>query len=60
VLRPKSMKSSATGRLFIERALEEAGIAVLPIAADVVDARAWDAAAARRAAGHFLDERVLA
>ncbi len=53
------MKPSATGRLFIERALEEAGIPVLRVAADVVDARAWDAAAARRAVGDFLDERVL-
>ena len=59
VLHPRSMKPSATGRLFIERALEEAGIPVLPVAADVVDARAWDAAAARRAVGDFLDERVL-
>ena len=39
VLHPRSMKPSATGRLFIERALEEAGIPVLPIEADVVDAR---------------------
>jgi benzoyl-CoA reductase/2-hydroxyglutaryl-CoA dehydratase subunit BcrC/BadD/HgdB len=58
VLHPKSMKPSATGRLFIEHALEEAGIPVLPVAADVVDARAWDAAAARRAVGDFLDERL--
>ena len=47
VLRPRSMKPAATGRLFIERALEDAGIPVLPIEADVVDARAWDPAAAR-------------
>ena len=43
VLRPRSMKPAGTGRLFIERALEDAGIPVLPIEADVVDARAWDA-----------------
>jgi len=58
VLHPKSMKPSATGRIFIERALEEAGIPALPVEADVVDARAWDAAAARRAVVDFLDERV--
>jgi benzoyl-CoA reductase/2-hydroxyglutaryl-CoA dehydratase subunit BcrC/BadD/HgdB len=59
VLHPRSMKPSATGRHFIERALEEAGIPVLPIDADVVDARAWDPAAARGAVATFLDERVL-
>ena len=58
VLHPKSMKPSATGRIFIERALEEAGIPVLPVEADVVDARAWDPAAARRAVASFLEERV--
>jgi benzoyl-CoA reductase/2-hydroxyglutaryl-CoA dehydratase subunit BcrC/BadD/HgdB len=42
VLRPASMKPAASGRYFIERGLEDAGIAVLPIEADVVDARAWD------------------
>jgi benzoyl-CoA reductase/2-hydroxyglutaryl-CoA dehydratase subunit BcrC/BadD/HgdB len=59
VLRPRSMKPAATGRLFIERALEETGIPVLPIEADVVDARAWDPEAARKAVGSFLDTRVL-
>ncbi len=60
MLHPKSMKPSATGRRFIERALEEAGIPALPIEADVVDARAWDPAAARGAVRAFLDERVSA
>ena len=59
VLRPRSMKPAATGRLFIERALEDAGIPVLPIEADVVDARRWDPAAARAAARSFLDARVV-
>jgi benzoyl-CoA reductase subunit B len=59
VLRPRSMKPAGTGRLFIERALEEAGIAVLPIEGDVVDARAWDASAARAAVRSFLETRVL-
>jgi benzoyl-CoA reductase/2-hydroxyglutaryl-CoA dehydratase subunit BcrC/BadD/HgdB len=58
VLRPRSMKAAGTGRLFIERALEEAGVPVLPIEADVVDARAWDAAAARAAVHTFLETRV--
>ena len=59
VLRPKSMKPAATGRLFIERALEDAGIPVLPIEADVVDARDWNADAARADVRSFLDTRVL-
>jgi benzoyl-CoA reductase subunit B len=59
VLRPRSMKPAATGRLFIERALEDAGIPVLPIAADVVDAREWDADGARAAVRSFLETRVL-
>ena len=60
VLRPLSMKPAATGRLFIERALEDAGIPVLPIAADVVDARAWNPAAAREAVRTFLETKVAA
>ena len=59
VLRPRSMKAAATGRLFIERALEDAGIPVLPIEADVVDARGWDADGARARVRSFLDTRVL-
>jgi benzoyl-CoA reductase/2-hydroxyglutaryl-CoA dehydratase subunit BcrC/BadD/HgdB len=58
VLHPRSMKPSATGRRFIERALEEAGIPTLPIEADVVDARAWNPTAAREAVATFLEERV--
>jgi benzoyl-CoA reductase/2-hydroxyglutaryl-CoA dehydratase subunit BcrC/BadD/HgdB len=60
VLRPASMKAAGTGRHFIERALEEAGIAVLPVEADVVDGRGWNAAAAREAVRTFLDERMPA
>jgi benzoyl-CoA reductase/2-hydroxyglutaryl-CoA dehydratase subunit BcrC/BadD/HgdB len=59
VLHPRSMKPAATGRLFIERALESAGIPVLPIEGDVVDERAWNPAAARAAVRAFLDTRVL-
>jgi hypothetical protein len=53
------MKPGATGRLFIERALEDAGIPVLPIDADVVDARRWDADGARAGVRSFLDTRVF-
>ena len=60
VLRPRSMKPAAAGRLFIERALENAGIPVLPIEADVVDSRAWDPKSAREAVRTFLEERVIA
>jgi benzoyl-CoA reductase/2-hydroxyglutaryl-CoA dehydratase subunit BcrC/BadD/HgdB len=60
VLRPRSMKPAAAGRLFIERALENAGIPVLPIEADVVDARAWDPKAARESVRSFLEKRVIA
>ena len=59
VLHPRSMKPAATGRLFIERALESAGIPVLPIEGDVVDERAWDPVGARAAVRAFLDTRVL-
>jgi benzoyl-CoA reductase/2-hydroxyglutaryl-CoA dehydratase subunit BcrC/BadD/HgdB len=58
VLRPRRMKAAATGRLFIERALEDAGIPVLPVEADVVDARAWDPVSARESVRTFLDTRV--
>ena len=58
VLRPRSMKPSGTGRLFIERALELAGIPVLPVDADVVDSRAWDATEARVSVRSFLETRV--
>lgn len=59
VLRPTSSKPSASGRLFIETALEQAGIPVLPVEADMVDSRGWDPAAARDAVRQFLDTRVL-
>jgi benzoyl-CoA reductase/2-hydroxyglutaryl-CoA dehydratase subunit BcrC/BadD/HgdB len=58
VLRPRSMKPAATGRLFIERALEAAGIPVLPIEADVVDPREWQPDAARALVQSFLETRV--
>jgi len=59
VLRPTGMKAAATGRLFIERALEAAGIPVLPIEASVVDPRQWDPAAARASVAAFLERRTV-
>lgn len=59
VLRPRSMKAAGTGRLFIERALEQAGVPVLPIEADVVDGRAWNPDGARALVRAFLEERVI-
>ena len=56
VLRPLGTRPSATGNLFIERALEKAGIAVLPIHADMVDARGWDPVAKRRTVEEFLEK----
>jgi hypothetical protein len=59
VLRPASTRPAASGRLFIETALEDAGIPVLPVEADMVDSRGWDPEAARAAVRQFLDRRVL-
>ncbi len=54
VLEPLGTRPSATGNRFIERALETAGIPVLPIVADMVDSRAWDGAAMRERVSQFL------
>jgi len=54
VLRPLGTRPSDTGNRFIERALEDAGIPVLPVFADMVDARSWDAAAMRDKVAQFL------
>ena len=58
VLRPIGTRPSATGNRFIELGLERAGIPVLPILADMVDARSWDAAEMRRKGAQFLEQRV--
>lgn len=55
VLEPLGTRPSATGNRFIERALESAGIPVLPIVADMVDSRGWDGAAMRQKVGQFLE-----
>lgn len=55
VLEPLGTRPSATGNRFIERALEESGIPVLPIRADMVDSRGWDGEEMRRKVGQFLE-----
>jgi benzoyl-CoA reductase/2-hydroxyglutaryl-CoA dehydratase subunit BcrC/BadD/HgdB len=54
VLEPLGTRPSATGNLFIERALQAAGIPVLPIVADMVDARGWNGPEMRQKVGQFL------
>ena len=58
VLTPLGTRPAATGNRFIERALEEAGIPVLPVVADMVDARGWDPGVMRRKVSEFLALRV--
>jgi benzoyl-CoA reductase/2-hydroxyglutaryl-CoA dehydratase subunit BcrC/BadD/HgdB len=59
VLTPLGTKPSATGNRFIERSLEEAGIPVFPVIADMVDARGWNPEAMRRKVSEFLATQVL-
>jgi benzoyl-CoA reductase subunit B len=54
-LTPLGTRPSATGTRFIEIALEEAGIPVFSIHADMVDSRQWNAQAMRRSAAEFLN-----
>jgi benzoyl-CoA reductase subunit B len=54
VLHPLGTRPSMTGTLFIERALRQAGIEVLSLEADMVDARTWDGERARGEVGDFL------
>jgi benzoyl-CoA reductase subunit B len=55
VLTPLGTRPSATGTRFVELALEQAGIPVFAVHADMVDARLWDAHAMRERASKFLD-----
>ena len=59
VLTPLGTRPAATGNRFIERALEQAGVPVLPVIADMVDARDWDPDAMRGKVSGFLKRRVL-
>jgi benzoyl-CoA reductase/2-hydroxyglutaryl-CoA dehydratase subunit BcrC/BadD/HgdB len=54
VLTPLGSRPSATGNRFIERALEQAGVPVLSVYADMVDARSWDAVQMRSTVAEFL------
>ncbi len=58
VLTPLGTKSSAAGNRFIERALERAGIPVLPVFTDMVDPRNWNAAEMIERVGRFIEERL--
>jgi hypothetical protein len=55
VLSPLGTKPSATGTRFVEIALEQAGIPVFSVHADMVDARLWNGEAVRAKAREFLD-----
>jgi len=50
----------SVGFKFTQMAFEEAGIPMLPIYADVVDAREWDDAGIRSQVSEFMEEKVLA
>ena len=54
VLTPLGMRPAATGKRFVERALERAGIPALAISADQVDARHWDERGMRDRVRRFL------
>jgi benzoyl-CoA reductase subunit B len=54
VLTPLGMRPAATGKRFVARALERAGIPTLAISADMVDARNWDARGMRDEVRRFL------
>lgn len=58
VLMPKGCRPSASGTLFIVRALEAAGIPALLIESDMVDARGWDEAAMRATVVRFIEEKL--
>jgi benzoyl-CoA reductase/2-hydroxyglutaryl-CoA dehydratase subunit BcrC/BadD/HgdB len=58
VLTPLGTKPSAMGNRFIERALERAGIPVLPVFTDMVDSRNWNAAEMIKRVGRFIEERL--
>ena len=59
VLTPGGMRPAATGKRFVARALERAGIPALTIDADVVDARRWDAGRMREVVGQFIESRAI-
>jgi benzoyl-CoA reductase subunit B len=58
MLMPSGTRSAASGSLFIERALEKAGIPVLKISADVVDSRDWDGERVRQKVAAFMEDKL--
>jgi benzoyl-CoA reductase/2-hydroxyglutaryl-CoA dehydratase subunit BcrC/BadD/HgdB len=55
VLTPLGTRPSATGTRFVELALEQAGIPVFSVHADMVDSRLWNGEAMHDLAVRFLD-----
>ncbi len=49
----------SVGNIFITKVLENAGVPVLPIYADVVDAREWDDEGIKTAVSQFIEKRCL-
>jgi hypothetical protein len=58
ILAPGGMRPAATGKRFVARALERAGIPALIVDGDQVDARKWDRDHMRRVVGRFIDDRL--
>jgi repressor of nif and glnA expression len=50
----------SVGNMFIKLVLEKAGVPVLPIYADVVDAREWDDEGIQSQVSQFIEERCRA
>lgn len=58
LLMPKGSRPSAAGTLFIQRALEAAGIPTHLLEADMVDSRGWDDVREHAAMAKFIEERL--
>jgi benzoyl-CoA reductase subunit B len=58
LLTPLGTRPSAAGNRFIERALERSGVPVLPVYADMVDPRGWNAGEMIERVGRFIEERL--
>lgn len=54
-----SCTQAARGSAFIKKALEDAGVPVLELAADTVDARTWDDSAMKAQLADFIESRIL-
>lgn len=56
---PKNDRLSAFGTRLAARVLEEAGLPVVELEANMVDSRQWDDAAMTRRVEQFIETRVL-